>query len=86
VVKWPVFLHEIQTNGLFGQGLCWDTLAQQLTSTAAVSEDSHLLIDYLQAIRTVKARLHHMKDPQRLTADRVPSSRRDPAIGDNSPR
>jgi hypothetical protein len=79
VVKWPVFLHEIQTNGLFGQGLCWDTLAQQLTSTAAVSEDSHILIAYLQAIRTVEARLHHLKGPQHLTADRVPSSGRDPA-------
>lgn len=57
VAKWPAFLHEIQTNGLFGQGLCWETLAYQLTSTAAVPEDSHILIDYLQAIRKVEARL-----------------------------
>lgn len=57
VAKWPAFLHEIQTNGLTGQGLCWETLAHQLTSTAAVPEDSHILIDYLQAIRKVEARL-----------------------------
>lgn|GEM_PF-2527771 len=79
VAKWPAFLHETQTNGLTGQGFRWETLAHELSSTAAVPEDSHILIDYLQAIRTVEARLYHMKGPQHLTAYRVPSSGRDPA-------
>ena len=57
MAKWPGFLHEIRTNGLFGQGLRWETLAHNLTSTAGVPEDSHILIDYLRAIWMVEARL-----------------------------
>jgi penicillin-binding protein-related factor A (putative recombinase) len=56
VAKWPAFLREIQTNGLFGQGLCWETLAYTLTSTTAVPDHSHICIDYLPAIRTVEER------------------------------
>ncbi len=79
VAKWPAFLHEIQTNGLTGQGFRWETLAHELSSAAPVPEDSHILIDYLRAIRTVEAQLHHMKGPHHLAAYRVPSSGRDPA-------
>jgi hypothetical protein len=57
VAKWPAFRREVQTTGLLGQGLCWETLAHHLESTAAVPEDSYILIDYLRAIRRVEARL-----------------------------
>ena len=81
VAKWPAFLHETQTTRLTGRGFRRETLAYELSSTAAVPEDSHILIDYLQALRAVEARLHHIKGPERLTASRVPSCGRDPARG-----